>query len=289
MIIKTKKILSIFLCCLLLVTLLGVNVVAFAAQDTVKELDVEKQLKRIDNLAQKYYDYYEEEGYIKDGKLTVDISILEQIILDENGELVDQDNVSTQGVSTSQAVAALTDIGVYKTETQIAQQCAILGTLIAADGPLPVGDFLALCLGVYFLCTHTDSIISKESYVVSQISGGVASKCGTNASSSIAQAKTQKNNRSYNHFSAWRYNGLGGGICIQSPLTEAQAISRLRSGQDVWSRSQSLALIIASKASATGTAVHDAAHNTSTYPLNLPHYHDYYRINGHSFYGGNYH
>lgn len=285
--IKTKRVVS-FICCLLLIFLLSSsNVLAFGAQNADK--DMQDQLKRIDKLAQKYYDYYVKQGYIVDGKLVVDVGKLKDVYLDEQGKVINDDQVSTNSVSTGQAVQVLADMGVYMTESKVAQECAILGAIIAADGPLPVGDFLALCVGVFFICNHISSIIANEYNIVNEIRVGVSSTCANNATKSIGQAKTQQRNQNYFYFEAWRYNGPGGGIVIGNPLSESQAVSRLKAGLDVWSRSQTLALNIAQKASANGQVVYHSPHNTSKYPLNLPHYHDYYHYNGHSFFGGNYH
>lgn len=196
---------------------------------------VKNQLEEIDKLAQKYYNYYVKQGYIKDGKLVVGVDKLRRIVLDENGKPV---NISIQSVSPSQTVAVLQQLGVYMTTTQVAQECAILGTLAAIDGPIPVGDFLALCVGVYFICEHVSNYVSHQNAICSEISTNVSSTCATNAANSIAQADTVRRNSQYNHFEAWRYWGPGGGITIGNPLTEDQAVVRLKAKQDVWSRTK---------------------------------------------------
>jgi len=296
-----RKNISAFLIVLLLLGCLGGNFTAIANENqtqinsstlsqnsaniNVSVCEDQKQYERIDKLAQKYFDYYVQEGYIKDGKLTVEVDKLREITLDNDGNIINSTS-NIKSVSPSQAVPVLASMGVYMSETAIAQECAIMGTLAAIDGPMPVGDFLALCVGVFFICNHVSNYVNNQSAIYSEMSSNVSSTCATNSSQSIANANKVRNNPNKDYFYATRYWGEGGGIIIGNPMTQQEAVARLANNKDVWSRSQSLALTAANMAG--GGCYHDNAHNTQQYPLNLPHYHPNGK-SSHSFYGGNYH
>ena len=179
------------------------------------------------------------------------------------------------------------NFGAYLTTTQVAQECAILGTLAGLDGPMPVGDFLALCVGVFFVADHISNYINHETAIVSEIRENVSDECADNAEDHVTQDKIVRNNRDYDHFACTLNYGAGGGIIIQRPLTRANAVTRLKAGDDVWSRSPSLAESIAMSASSLNSAVHHSAYDTDDYPMNRPHYHPAphnYGDNSHSFY-----
>ncbi len=288
---KSKRtILSIILCTLMLFNFAAIS--TFAQDDINKsktnltESIDNNELETINEMAQQYYDYYVKEGYIKDGQLTVDPDELRSIILDEDGNPI-KDPSQVKSISLGQVASILTNYGAYLTTTQVAQECAILGTLAALDGPMPVGDFLALCVGVFFVADHISSYINHETAIVSEISANVSYECAANAAEGIEAYEIVEDNPSYNHFACSRYWGEGGGIIILRPLTRTNAVTRLVAGDDVWSRSSTLAESIAISASPINDAVYHSAHNTDDYPLNRPHYHPkphYYGDDSHSFY-----
>jgi len=300
-----KKFMSILLCTMLLVSIMtGLatagnspqipisSIESSICQDSVTDftnsIESRAQMGRINALAWKYYNYYVQQGYIKNGALTVDVETLKAVHLDENGQLVDSE---IRSVAPGQAVSVLSQMGVYMTESGVAQECAILGGLAAIDGPIPVGDFLALCVGVYFICDHISNYVNHETAMRSEINGSVSSTCASNASQSISQANTVRRNTNYNYFEAARCWEPGGGVYIGAGISEAQAVARLSAGYDVWSRTASRAATVARQASPSFTATYHSPHQLNEYPLNLSHYHpDGMGSNPpHSFYGGNYH
>jgi hypothetical protein len=253
--------------------------------DLADSIDNE-ELKAIDELAQQYYDYYVQEGYIENGRLTVETDELRNIILDEDGNLI-EGQAQIESISLGQVSTILRNFGAYLTTTQVAQECAILGTLAGLDGPMPVGDFLALCVGVFFVADHISNYINHETAIVSEIRANVSDECADNAEDHVAQDTIVRNNRNYDHFACTLNYGAGGGIIIQRPLTRANAVTRLRAGDDVWSRSSVLAESIAKSASPINSVVPHSPHQEYEKPMNRPHYHPAphsYGDDSHSFY-----
>lgn len=125
-------------------------------------------------------------------------------------------------------------------------------------GVVIIGDFVV------------GKLTEKESEVVANIRINEGQSYANQASASLASSPIVRNRlrQGQSYFPAWRHNGPGGGILVGTPFSQSDAVIRLESGSDTFSRSTSHAQIVADLASFGSSAVHDYAHNTINQPNN---------------------
>ncbi len=242
-----------------------------AVFEEIEALDDE--IKALDELAQYYYDYYE-----------------------EHGEFPPENEISLQSVSASTVVSLLGSAGITTTANKIAEFAATVGLIGSLDGPMPVLDVLAIMLGIYFVATsdydysfselkrlnnNSDEIKAEAGAAVSTKKATVRTNVAKALASAYAVALSKRNNNA-EYFNCIRNDGPGGGVTVQDPITYSEALSRVVvDHDDVYCITSTAALKLANAASTAipGSKVkRDPAHNLSTQPLNLPHYH--IEING---------
>jgi hypothetical protein len=239
----------------------------------ITAIDIE-QLKEIEELAQQYYELYKVQGIPEPG---------------EPIELINQESEDTATVARLSFVSLFSSIGLNFTTTSLASRVATLGIIAAIDGPLPIGDFFALAVGVVMVTTYALDYINKSTAISTNISVNEGTSYATSATSSIVMLSQIQNAESsgQSYFSAYLWNGAGGGIRLGSPISLPQAVARGILFQDTWARAQPLAYQVAA-AVAPGIPVHHTPHNLENQPLNQPHWHastvSGSTISGHHFY-----
>lgn len=218
-----------------------------------------EQLKRIDALASEYYNYQKTYGYLPNTSTNL-----------ENSSVA----------STFSPISILASIGISHTEASLAARLVTLGGIAAIDGPLPVGDFIALVTGAYVISSYA------LEYITAQPRTALPANIGSNEGSQfapivvtalniVALVRDARNN-GWEHFAATRYWGEGGGIQINQQITGFTAIERAKTGSDTFSISFVLANSVANSAG-LGIPVPHQAHNVDNrYPNNLPHVHPTY-------------
>lgn len=191
----------------------------------------------------------------------------------------------------------LKGVGLAFTESGLATRLAALGLVAAVDGPLPVGDFIALVTAAVIISEFAADYVTS-----SATSTAIANNIGIHegvtykaeSTKSMTQTKTITFPNNYKHWAAAPNNNWGGGIFILTPLTYSQAVLRALSLQDTYSLTFADARSVAQGGSDTGySPVHDFAHTNNSsgvymYPNNKPHWHCIKyggRVPGHHWYG----
>lgn len=238
--------------------------------EEIKSLD--EEIADLDELAQYYYDYY-----------------------NEHGTFPLENEISTLSVSNSKVVSLLASAGITTTTSKIAELAASIGALGLLDGPAPVLDILAIILGIYFVAssdynysfTEIKRLNNKSEEIQSAASDAVTTKkqtVRTNVAEALAAAYAvalSNRNNNVKYYACERNDGIGGGVIILNPLSFDKALARVLDKDDVYCIDRGAALQLAEEASLAipgSTVKRDSAHNLANQPLNLPHYH--IEING---------
>ncbi|MEF2246453.1 hypothetical protein [Paenibacillus sp. IITD108] len=232
----------------------------------------EEQLKRVDQLALQYYNYFQ-----------------------ENGTYPNESNDMIQPASFSDMVRILKEMGLAFTEQGLATRLAALGPVAAVDGPLPVGDFIALVGGAVIVGGFVYSYLSTATAISNNIGINEGVTYKTKATSSLSQSRTIAYPNNYKHFSAAPNTGWGGGVFVLEPIPYSMAVLRAVAELDTYNLSMNDAREVAQQASTAGTqAEHDFAHTHDAngvykWPYNKPHWHSMKSFNvraaGHHWYG----
>jgi hypothetical protein len=238
------------------------------AQLSTKE---KEQIGRVDDLAQKYYDYY-----VKYGKFPT---------INEKGEISASFVAS---VTTTGAVGILGEMGYATTEARLALTLARAGVAIALGSALPAVVFLALVAGVVIVGYTVDYLINNQSALadvlrVDMPDTVVKANQSISATSALYWQIRQNNQK---HFSASRNNVKPGGVVVHSPIDLTTAQGRMVIGLDTFNASYSDA---AQAGAPPGyTSRFEAAHTANGYVANLNHFHAYIGatrwLDGHAFY-----
>ncbi len=185
--------------------------------------------------------------------------------------------------------------GFYFTSEQIAQQLAILGSLIFLDGPLPFGDLLALLTGVVVLGVAATGLFYYSYNVGLYMNSWYGATVYSNSSRAIADSQVIADaaRNGFRHFLVQLAWEPGGGIKMPVPIPREGAIFYLQQRANVFSVTHAFAYDVALYATPNGflPVTHNNPH-TSKGNLNLPHVHPNYfgdmsRLSeefGHSFY-----
>lgn len=238
--------------------------------EEIKSFD--EEIAALDELAQYYYDYY-----------------------NEHGTYPSESEISTLSVTNSKVVSLLASAGITTTTSKIAELAASIGTLGILDGPAPVLDVLAILLGIYFVAssdynysfTEIKRLNNKSEEIQTLAGNAVTSKkqtVRTNVAEALAMAYAtalSKENDNVKYYACERNDGIGGGVIILNPLSSDKALDRVLDKKDVYCIDRAAAYELAkagSKAIPGSTIKKDPAHNVAKQPLNLPHYH--IEING---------
>lgn len=244
--------------------------------------EYKKQEKRINDLAKKYYDFYKKNGYYpKD-----DVSMIKN----KSGLEV------RSAVQYAEGVLILREAGYVMTETQLAQACAAAGSAALLDGPLPVGDIIALvAIATIFTVYIATQLYNNQTAVTNVISNYFSYQASQCAVQAIQSSNVYRNNKNqYKYFYArLNWTTPGGGIRIINPISFNAAVTtlELRSDSDnVFTTYGYDAELVAQTASFPSGASWHPAHTTyngNPKPNNLPHYHAtlwWIAQKGHSFY-----
>lgn len=219
-----------------------------------------KELERIDALALEYYNYYQEHGFFPTDK--------------QKNDMI--------GTASASLTPVLSGLGINYSASTLASRLATLGMIAAVDGPMPVGDFIALLAGVVIVGGYVYNYIStaaKPSIINSiKANEGQAYEVPTTTSLDMSTAITTQSAQ-YKHFKARPNNGWGGGVLIEQPITFYEAGLRAFSGLDTYNLTYNDALAVATSGSDPGkTPVHHGAHKYDSYgvyrwPHNKNHWH----------------
>ncbi len=231
---------------------------------------LQEQFSEIDALAQEYYDFYKLHGKLPSEK--------------------DVEKFATFDVSVSDALKVLRDLGISYTERQLAARLAILGTIAALDGPLPVGDFIALLSGCVILGYDLVSSYNRSATALANDIGKNEGRSyikivsETIAISVTTAAEIKKGTK---HFVANLNYGGAGGIIVGSPISLNAAQLRAKNGQDTFSTANKYAeQVVTIK---DYDKEWEPPHILTRYgikPNNLPHWHllkNGSRLEGHHF------
>lgn len=242
------------------------------------------ELAQIDALAQEYYDYYQIHGvYPNEAQDNAEGS--EETLPPLNDAVIQ----GATAVTTAEGVTILEQIGIRYTQSQLAARLATLGTIAMLDGPLPVGDFIALVTGVCIFGYMVATLEWKGDAIAANIGTYEGLSYQEKALYSKSTSVTVRNNirNGYKHFTAVLYNGPGGGIMVGPYISLQTAITRLDSNLNTFSATKSDAFQAALGASAVSGPAEHTPHNVSQQPNNLPHYHPtylYVKRDGHAFF-----
>lgn len=226
-----------------------------------KEIEINEELieefNQIDSEAQIYYDtyldFYEEHGYFPEkSALTYRLA---------------------SSASYDVALNLLKGYGVNWTKNQLIARLATLGAIASLDGPLPIGDFVALLAGAVILNPNLDNYIDNldeiTNYLKSVSLRNAVSKVTGAVKVSTATRKEIK--RGKKHFEAWLSTGGWGGIFIGRSISLTEAQSRARNGLDTFSVSKESAKKVVKQANYW--YYDEGGHISLGYLANLPHYH----------------
>lgn len=233
----------------------------------LEDEDFQASLAELDELAQQYYDYYQEYGEYPSS----------------DTELY---------ISANTAINYLNTAGFAITSSAFAELAASLGSLAGIGTALPAVIVVCIILGVtYAACTSDLSssgvkkLGSKASSVATEVGAHVTTnrtKAKSNAREAvITSADYWNNRREYQYFECVTTNidGLGG-VIVGKPLTEAEALARVKKNvkfkYDVFCVSAAAASALAVAASDDGIPYFHFAHietEHGTRPYNLEHYH----------------
>lgn len=242
-------------------------------QETFEKIkSFDEEIADLDELAQYYYDYY-----------------------NEHGTYPSESEISTLSVTNSKVVSLLASVGITTTTSKIAELAASIGTLGILDGPAPVLDVLAILLGIYFVAssdynysfTEIKRLNNKSEEIQSAASDAVTTKkqtVRTNVAKALATAYAaalSSRNDNIKYYACERNEGIGGGVTVKEPLSFNEALNRILKTYDVYCIDRTAAYELAKAGSMAipgSTVKKDEAHNIAKQPLNLPHYH--IEING---------
>ncbi len=238
-----------------------------SAQDSEEQenqyIALQQQFRVIDALAKEYYDYYKLHGKFPDDK--------------------ELQSVGMRSVSTSDALKVLQGLGISYTEKQLAARLAVLGSLASLDGPMPVGDFIALLSGCVIFGYD---VVSKYNNTATALANDIGKTEGrtyikivsdTIAISATTAEQIRKGNR---HFIASLNYGGAGGIIVGNPITLNAAQLRAKNSQDTFSTRRTYAEQVVTIQGYS--KLWESAHINTNYgfkPNNLPHWH-LYKSNG---------
>ncbi|MBD2871013.1 hypothetical protein [Paenibacillus arenilitoris] len=186
----------------------------------------EEQLQRVDRLAQYYYDYHQEHGYYP------------------------QESMQTASLASS--VTVLKGMGLAFTESGLATRLAALGLVATVDGPLPVGDFIALVSGAVMVGGFVYSYLSAETAIANNIGVYEGQTYRISSTKSLSATRVIAYPNNYKHFSAAPNNGWGGGVFVLEPIPYTTAAFRASVGMDTYSLTVTDARAVAQAATATG-------------------------------------
>ncbi|RAT96638.1 hypothetical protein [Brevibacillus sp. Leaf182] len=232
--------------------------------------DLQEDFARIDALAQEYYEYY-------------------QI----HQSFPEEDMTLRSSMSESAAIKALGNAGLKMTERQLAARLVTLGALAAIDGPLPVGDFVALVTGAIIVSEYLDNYIENQAALERNIrenEGRSYARVITDSVTMTSEIADEIKKNNVKHFRA-RLNSSGG-VLVTTPLSLTAAKLAAKNEEETFSVRKSLAKEVVTQ---TGyeTMQHDPHHISSRgiRPANLPHYHmlkkknnNWEQMGGHHFY-----
>lgn len=168
---------------------------------------------------------------------------------------------------------------------------ATLGTICGLDGPLPVGEIVALVAGVAIISYYVYGYYSSRAQVSSELNKSFDSNASYMAfqtiTASYAYAIQQKTG--YKYITATRYISPPGGTSFGSPVDFATAVAHLESTvEGVYTPLASDAKDAADAASIGSPSNSDNAHTSNGMILNLPHYHPtvlFVKKDAHSWWG----
>lgn len=233
----------------------------------LEDEEFQASLAELDELAQQYYDYYQEHGEYP----SYDVELY---------------------ISANMAIDYLNAAGFAITASSFAELAASLGSLAGIGSALPAVIVVCIILGVtYAACTADLSssgvkkLDSKVFSVVTEVGNSVTtnrSEAKSNAREAvITSADYWRNRREYEYFECVTTDTDGlGGIIVGEPISEAEAIARVKKNvkfkYDVFCTSANAASALATAASEDGVPYFHFAHIQTKHgnkPYNLEHYH----------------
>lgn len=218
---------------------------------------LQNELARIDESAQEFYaenyDFYEQNGYFPEE---------------------DESMSFTVRSTNAMALGLLKQYGVRWTESQLVARLATLGAIAAIDGPVPVGDFIALIGGAVILSPHFDNYVDNLNGIkdfLESVSLRDAISRVTGAVELTSEAKYEIRRNRVKHFTArLAFDGYAG-VQVQNPISLSAAQLRARNGKDTFSVRKSRAEQVVDQ---DGYSFYDEGPHLNLGQLaNLPHYH----------------
>lgn len=224
----------------------------------IDQEDLQRDFERIDALAKEYYDYYQ--------------------IHNEFPE-----EVEIRSITTSHALTVLEEIGIKITEKQLLKRLAALGVIAAIDGPIPVGDFIALVTGAVITGEFVGDYIANKGALAKEIGeyfGRTFIKIVTKSVTMSEEVEYQIKKKKVKHFKA--YLNSDGGIIVSEPLTLSQAQLEARRGRETFSVNKNYAEKVVTQENYKFE--YEDPHYFDRYGrlmiANLPHFHLTKKING---------
>ncbi|WP_409176999.1 hypothetical protein [Brevibacillus fortis] len=235
----------------------------------IDQEDLQRDFERIDALAKEYYDYYQ--------------------IHNEFPE-----EVEIRSITTSHALTVLEEIGIKITEKQLLKRLAALGVIAAIDGPIPVGDFIALVTGAVITGEFVGDYVANQGALAKEIGeyfGRAFIKVVTKSVTMSEEVEYQIKKKKVKHFAA-KLNS-DGGIFVEEPLTLRQAQLEATRGKDTFSVSRKDAENVVTQTNYR--KVYEDPHfidgEGRLMIANLPHFHlikkidgEWKRVRGHHFF-----
>ncbi|KMZ42944.1 hypothetical protein AC624_18455 [Bacillus sp. FJAT-27238] len=224
----------------------------------IDQEDLQRDFKRIDALAKEYYDYYQ--------------------IHNEFPE-----EVEIRSITTSHALTVLEEIGIKITEKQLLKRLAALGVIAAIDGPIPVGDFIALVTGAVITGEFVGDYVANQGALAKEIGeyfGRSFIKFVTKSVTMSEEVAYQIKKKKEKHFKA--YLNSDGGIIVSEPLTLSQAQLEARRGGETFSVNKNYAEKVVTQENYRFE--YEDPHYFDRYGrlmiANLPHFHLTKKVNG---------
>ncbi len=234
----------------------------------LEDEEFQASLAELDELAQQYYDYYQEHGEYP----SYDVELY---------------------ISANMAIDYLNAAGFAITASSFAELAASLGSLAGIGSALPAAIVVGIIIGITYAAytslvssAGVKKLDSQVSSVVTEVGNHVTknkSEARSNARESvITSADYWRNRRNYEYFECVRvsgYEGDGlGGILVGEPLTYKEAYAIVKNndsnGPDVFCVSYGYASTLADDGCDAGEVpYYHTRHNGINQPYNCPHFH----------------
>lgn len=249
------------------------KVVEYMETEEYKEFE-----ERVNIIAQEIYDYHSKYGkYPEESELTMSTTLTSM--------------AAGYVMSPSEAVNVFEEMGYIISEYDLGKLATTLGSICGLDGPLPIGEIVALAAGIAIISYYVYDYYDNKTSVCNELEVTFDDTAAYLASSTITQSYAYAIQRQtgYKYIISSRSPGKPGGIVFGSPVDFVSAVAYLKvTVEGVYTPLSTDAKSAADAASLGSPSNSDSAHTSNGMTLNLPHYHPtlfFIKQDAHSWWG----